>query len=495
MLTARSKGDQGMSARMEVGTKDIVVTARKPVRGAVLPARRWMLLIGGLEMVLLGLSFIAAVELRFLATPEWAMREFPRLLPYLVAFAAVVSTCYVAMGLYQTHSREGLPGQWARMLTATGLAGVVLMVAFYAVPEAHVGRGVLLIALLLGLVSTGLARWLVGAVVTQDALRRRVLVLGTGRNASLITSRMRRRADRRGFELVGFVPIGAQVDQVDAALHLDGNAPLQDLVREFGVDEIVVAVDDRRGVLPMKDLLACRVQGVGVTSLADFFEREAGKIKLGVLDPSVLVFGDGFNCHPLRRVTKRAFDVVAATVLLVCAAPAMILTALAILIESGFGQPILYRQERVGEGGRSFFVLKFRSMRTDAEKDGVARWAQANDDRITRVGRFIRKVRIDELPQVFNVLRGDMSFVGPRPERPQFVERLVREIPYFALRHCVKPGITGWAQLRYAYGASVEDAAEKLKYDLYYVKRHSLLFDFAILLQTVEVVLFGKGAR
>jgi lipopolysaccharide/colanic/teichoic acid biosynthesis glycosyltransferase len=173
----------------------------------------------------------------------------------------------------------------------------------------------------------------------------------------------------------------------------------------------------------------------------------------------------------------------------------MILTAWAIVIESGFGQPILYRQERVGERGRSFLVLKFRSMRTDAEKDGVARWATTNDDRITRVGRFIRKVRIDELPQIFNVLRGDMSFVGPRPERPQFVEQLTREIPYFGLRHCVKPGITGWAQLRYAYGASVEDAAEKLKYDLYYVKNNSLLFDIAILLQTVEVVLFGKGAR
>jgi sugar transferase (PEP-CTERM system associated) len=207
------------------------------------------------------------------------------------------------------------------------------------------------------------------------------------------------------------------------------------------------------------------------------------------------VFTDGFNRDGLRQATKRIFDVVSSSLLLVLAAPVMILTTLAILLESGLGQPVLYRQERVGEGGRVFKVLKFRSMRTDAEKDGVARWATSNDDRITRVGRFIRKVRIDELPQIFNVLRGDMSFVGPRPERPQFVEQLAREIPYFGLRHCVKPGITGWAQLRYAYGASVEDAAEKLKYDLYYVKNSSLMFDIAILLQTVEVVLFGKGAR
>jgi sugar transferase (PEP-CTERM system associated) len=484
-----------MSARFEASAKGIEVGRRKPARGAMLPARRWMLVIGMLEFLALAGAFIGAVDLRFLATPGWAEREFPIVAPYAVLFALVMSTCYVAMGLYQTHSREGIAGQWARMLTATGLGGVVLMVGFYAVPEAHVGRGVLLIALVLGLVSTALARWLVGALVTQDALRRRVLVIGTGRNAAQITSRMRRKADRRGFELVGFVPMGDQADQVEPALHRDPARGLKALVEENDIHEIVVAVDDRRGVLPMKDLLACRVSGVAVVSLADFFEREAGKIMLGVLDPSVLVFGDGFNCHPLRRMTKRAFDVAAASVLLLLTLPVMILTAIAILLESGFGQPVLYRQQRVGQGGRLFDVLKFRSMRPDAEKDGVARWAQANDDRITRVGRFIRKARIDELPQVFNVLRGDMSFVGPRPERPQFVERLAREIPYFNLRHCMKPGITGWAQLRYAYGASVEDAAQKLQYDLYYVKRHSLLFDLAILLQTVEVVLFGKGAR
>jgi len=348
---------------------------------------------------------------------------------------------------------------------------------------------------LLGFIATALGRLLVSLVVSREALRQRVLVIGTGRHANLLVSRMRRQTDRRGFQLVGFVPMGENVEMVDAALHIDRSPGLAALVDEHDVDEIVVAVDDRRGVLPMKELLQCRVAGTNIVSLADFFEREAGKIKLGVLDPSVLVFGEGFKCNSMRQATKRLFDVVSSGVLLVLAAPLMILTALAILIESGFGQPILYQQERVGERGHNFPVLKFRSMRTDAEKDGVARWATSNDDRITRVGRFIRKVRIDELPQIFNVLRGDMSFVGPRPERPQFVEQLTREIPYFGLRHCVKPGITGWAQLRYAYGASVEDAAEKLKYDLYYVKHNSMLFDIAILLQTVEVVLFGKGAR
>ena len=464
-------------------------------RTVVLPARRWLVLIALVDVLLLAGAFIGALELRFLSQPGWVERQFPAIAPYALMFAVVLSLSYVAMGLYQTHSREGLMGQWARMLTATGLGGVALAVAFYAVPQAHVGRGVLLIALLLGFVSTALARWLVGSLAANDALRQRVLVLGTGRNANLLNMRMRRKADRRGFELVGFVPMGEAAPEVEPAMHFDAGVGLVDLVRDNQIDEIVVAVDDRRGVLPMAALLQCRAAGINVTSLADFFEREAGKIKLGVIDPSALVFGEGFNCHPLRCATKRVFDIASATLLLLLAAPVMILTALAIMLESGFGQPILYRQERVGEGGRVFKVLKFRSMRTDAEKDGVARWATTNDDRITRVGRFIRKVRIDELPQIFNVLRGDMSFVGPRPERPHFVEQLTRQIPYFGLRHCVKPGITGWAQLRYAYGASVEDAAEKLKYDLYYVKKHSLLFDAAILLQTVEVVLFGKGAR
>ena len=294
---------------------------------------------------------------------------------------------------------------------------------------------------------------------------------------------------------MGFVPAGAEASLIPPERRLDPSGGLLALARAHGVDEIVVGADDRRGSLPMSDLLECRLAGIQVTDLATFFEREAGKIKLGIVDPSWLVFSDGFDRRQWRQVTKRAFDMAASTILLLLAAPLMLLTALAIWLESGFKGPIIYRQERVGEGGCVFTVLKFRSMRTDAEKDGKAVWAQKDDDRITTVGRVIRKLRIDELPQVFNVLRGDMSFVGPRPERPCFVADLSKQIPYFGLRHCVKPGITGWAQLRYAYGASVEDSAEKLKFDLYYAKNHSLVFDLMILMQTVEVVLFGKGAR
>ncbi len=273
------------------------------------------------------------------------------------------------------------------------------------------------------------------------------------------------------------------------------DAPLHVWVQREQVDEIVVGVDDRRGGLPMEDLLECRQLGIAVTDLTTFFERESGRVQLSLTDPSWLVFSGGFDSTPLRQLSKRCFDLAISTLVLLLTWPLMLLVALAICLESGLGQPILYRQERVGVRGKTFHLIKFRSMRTDAEMDGVALWASKDDDRVTRVGRVTRKVRLDELPQLWNVLKGEMSFIGPRPERPQFVADLGEKIRYYSLRHCLKPGLAGWAQLRYPYGASEADAVEKLKYDLYYVKNHNLLFDLLILIQTVEVVLFGRGAR
>ena len=277
---------------------------------------------------------------------------------------------------------------------------------------------------------------------------------------------------------------------------LSNHVTLEATAQHLGIDEIVVAVKEQRGgVLPLRELLDCRLNGIEIIELATFLERETGKVYLDVLIPSWMIFSQGFRRDLIRRYSERAFDVLASLVLLVAALPLMALTVLAIKLEEGLRAPILYGQPRVGYAGRVFRVLKFRSMRVDAEKDGRARWASANDDRVTRVGRFIRKVRIDELPQLFNVLGGRMSFVGPRPERPEFVQQLAETIPYYDVRHSVKPGITGWAQLCYPYGASEKDAVEKLQYDLYYVKNHGLLFDILILLQTVEVILLGKGAR
>jgi sugar transferase (PEP-CTERM system associated) len=280
---------------------------------------------------------------------------------------------------------------------------------------------------------------------------------------------------------------------VDDALLIRTDETLCALADRLNVDEIVIAPDERRGGMPMEQMLNCVQKGVQVTDLSTFFEREAGMVQLNIVDPSWLVFSGGFDYSTPRRLTKRFFDLLAATALLSVAWPAMLLVALAVKLESK--GPVIYRQIRVGEHGRHFEMVKFRSMRVDAESDGVARWATKDDDRSTRIGKFIRKTRLDELPQLFLVLTGEMSFVGPRPERPQFVEMLNSEIRYYDVRHSVKPGLTGWAQLRYPYGASVRDANEKLKFDLFYVKNHGLVFDLMIMLQTVEVVLFGRGAR
>ncbi|HJX21606.1 MAG TPA: TIGR03013 family XrtA/PEP-CTERM system glycosyltransferase, partial [Steroidobacteraceae bacterium] len=246
---------------------------------------------------------------------------------------------------------------------------------------------------------------------------------------------------------------------------------------------------------PLRELLECRIAGIDVTELLTFLERETGRVHIDVLNPSWMIFGEGFRRDPLRLLSARLLDLLASLLTVVVSLPVLVLTALAIKLEDGWRAPVFYRQARVGLAGHSFDVLKFRSMRTDAERDGQAQWAQKADPRVTRVGAVIRKLRIDELPQILNVLRGHMSFVGPRPERPQFANELVGKIPYYVLRHCVKPGITGWAQLCYPYGSSEEDAFEKLQYDLYYIKNNSLLFDLAILVQTAEVVFMGKGAR
>lgn len=457
-------------------------------------AMRWLLLLGLGEALLLAASLNVATYLRYFRYPD-QLEEFSRHMPERsLVFAVMLLLGLAALGQYQTHMRATWFGLLARQGVGFVLGGLGLVVAYYVVPQAYVGRGVLGIALVIGFIAVTALRALFLRLVEVESFKRRVLILGAGVRASQIHSRMRRRSDRRGFTVVGFVPRPGEqlVVPVEQVLTAD---TLFELVEREQVDEVVVGVDDRRGGLPMEELLECRQHGVAVTDLTTFFERESGRVQLSLTDPSWLVFSGGFNATPLRQLSKRCFDLGIATLVLLLTWPFMLLVALAIRIESGAGQPIFYLQERVGVRGKSFRLAKFRSMRTDAEIDGVARWASKNDDRVTRVGRFIRKVRLDELPQLWNVLKGEMSFIGPRPERPQFVADLATKIRYYNLRHCLKPGLAGWAQLRYPYGASDEDAAEKLKYDLYYVKNHNLLFDLLILIQTIEVVLFSRGAR
>lgn len=458
-------------------------------------ATRWILLLACSELVLLGISLNLAMYLRYFSNAD-QLSEFSQHMPQrALVFAVCIMLGLAALGQYQAHMRTSWFGLLARQAVGFALGIIGLVVAYYLVPQAYVGRGVMMIALALGFVAVTAFRALFLRLVEVEAFKRRVLILGAGMRASQIHNRMRRRADRRNFVVVGFVPREGETLAVPTEQVLSAATPLHALVQNQQVDEIVVGVDDRRGGLPMEDLLECRQLGVDVTDLTTFFERESGRVQLSFTDPSWLVFSGGFNATPLRRISKRSFDLGAAALVLLLTWPLMLLTALAIRIESGAGQPIFYRQERVGVRGQSFWLNKFRSMRTDAEMDGIARWASKDDDRVTRVGKFIRKTRLDELPQLWNVLKGEMSFIGPRPERPQFVADLTQKIRYYNLRHCLKPGLAGWAQLRYPYGASEDDAAEKLKFDLYYVKNHNLLFDLLILIQTVEVVLFGRGAR
>jgi len=321
----------------------------------------------------------------------------------------------------------------------------------------------------------------------------RVLIFGCGDKAQEV-ARIIGQSDRH-VEIVGYVPGLAGEKSVVPAEHVidtDGSLPMT--ARKLDVDEIILAIMERRGgAMPLRELLDCKLYGVRVLDLATHFEQFLGQIRLDSLKASYLIFGEGFRQTFLRNAIKRAFDFICSLILLTLASPVMIGAAIAIVVETGF--PLFYRQERVGLDGRLFYVIKFRSMRTDAEKDGKPQWAKAGDSRVTRVGRIIRKLRIDELPQLISVLKGDMSLVGPRPERQFFVDKLTQDIPFYAVRHSVKPGVTGWAQVRYPYGASVEDAMQKLQYDLYYVKNHTLFLDMVILFETVGVVLSGKGAQ
>lgn len=456
---------------------------------------RWLLLLALLEVGLLTLSVKLASQVRYFGDAS-ALAGFSEYIwPRALLFALMIALGMAALGLYQAHMRETWFGLVARQAVGFVFGVVALIVIYYVFPQVYIGRSVFGLAMAFGFVLVAALRVVFMRLIDVESLKRRVLILGAGESAALIPRWMRRRADRRGFTIVGFVRMGAETIAVpeDLLLVLDGS--LLVWARRLQIHEIVVGPDDRRAGLPMEELLDCKQAGIAVTDLATFFERESGKVKLSLIEPSWLVFSDGFDFSPLRRVVKRVFDVSTALIVLALTWPFMLIVALAIRIESGSGQPILYRQERVGEHGRVFALTKFRSMRTDAELDGVARWATRNDDRVTRVGRIIRKSRLDELPQLGNVLRGEMSLVGPRPERPQFVAELAGKIRYYNLRHCVKPGLAGWAQLRYPYGASEEDATEKLKYDLFYVKNNNLLFDLLILIQTVEIVLFGRGAR
>jgi sugar transferase (PEP-CTERM system associated) len=380
-----------------------------------------------------------------------------------------------------------------RLLQAAGAASILLAALYFLMPDLMIGNGIFMSALFVFLVAILGWRLLFNYVSGSMKLQERVLFVGTGETARKVARQI---LDQREFayRVIGFIDddasrIGERI--VNPAI-VGTPADIDRLIAEHHIDRIVVGLSDRRGKLPVEELLRAKMAGIRVEDATTTYERVTGKLLIDDLRPSFLIFSEGFRVSRATRLMKRTIDLILSLVLAVLSFPLMVVTALLVLLEDG--RPVLYRQERVGENGRTFTLSKFRSMRKDAEKGGKPIWATDGDNRVTRIGRFIRKTRLDELPQLWNVLRGDMSFVGPRPERPFFVEQLSKEIPFYQQRHAVKPGLTGWAQVRYRYGSSLEDAMEKLRYDLYYIKHLSVFFDLTIVFDTVKVVLFRKGA-
>jgi len=424
------------------------------------------------------------------------LQDTPDLVANLWKVAVVTLICQLCLyyndfyDLTLVHSNRELV---VRLLQAAGAASILLAALYFLRPSLMIGNGIFVSALFVFLVAILVWRVAFNQISGTLKLQERVLIVGTGEAARKVARQILDQHEF-GYRVVGFIDddasrIGERI--VNPGI-IGTPSDINRLVATLHIDRIVVGLSDRRGKLPVEELLRAKMSGVRVEDATTTYERVTGKILIDDLRPSWLIFSDGFRVSRLMRLMKRTIDLTLSLLMAVGAIPVMILTAIAIWLEDG--RPVLYCQERVGENGRTFTLCKFRSMRTDAEKGGTPIWAKDGDDRITRVGRFIRKTRLDELPQLWNVLRGDMSFVGPRPERPFFVNELSAQIPFYQQRHAVKPGLTGWAQVKYRYGSSLEDAMEKLRYDLYYIKHLSVFFDLTIVFDTVKVVLFRKGA-
>lgn len=408
----------------------------------------------------------------------------------LVIYALLALTTLAAVGLYRAEELRSPRYALARLLVGLSLTVFVIGFVGFFFPGATFWRSTLLSALMLSGAALLALRIVLDKAIDVEGFKRRVVVLGAGQRAARLKALSLR--PESGFRIVGFVAMTEQSAVAEAIPRAD-IADLSRHIDRLDGTEVVLALEERRNSLPLKDLLKVKTAGVSVNEFSSFLERETGRVDLDTLNPSWLIFSDGFSSgRAISSAVKRGFDIVASGLVLVLTAPIVLLFALLVKLDSR--GPAFYRQTRVGHYGQQFDLIKLRSMGTDAERGG-AQYAQENDPRITRVGRFIRATRIDELPQCWNVLKGDMSFVGPRPERPQFVRELDEVLPYYAERHIVKPGITGWAQVNYPYGASIEDSRHKLEYDLYYAKNYSLFLDLLIALQTLRVVLWNEGAR
>jgi sugar transferase (PEP-CTERM system associated) len=447
------------------------------------------------------LALLDAMLLMMAAEAAWVLRAYQigmtveplyeRWIP-MVSFALVVQLGMIGVGVYGTEALQSVRFALMRLLTAVSLGIILLATLYFVFPSVALWRSNLAYAMPLAVIGPMLLRIAFAAALGGEAFRRRILVLGAGSRAARIADLAS--SGSAGFIAVGFVAMTDETPAVPMAIHRTKIDSLADHVVALNAGEVVLALEERRNALPLDDLLRIKTTGVHVNEISSFLERETGRVDLATVNPSWFIFSDGFTAgQRVSKVAKRLFDIVASLLVLILMGPVVAVAAIIVKLDSV--GPAFYRQRRVGLYGQPYNIFKLRSMRQDAEAGGKAIWAAEADPRITRIGRFLRMTRIDEIPQAWNVLKGEMSFVGPRPERPEFVQELEREIPYYAERHMVKPGLTGWAQINYPYGASIDDARCKLEYDLYYAKNYTPFLDVLILLQTLRVVLWPEGVR
>lgn len=448
---------------------------------------RLLVLLGG-EIAAIYASFRLAVLIRFWGQSDVVFYDTHGFWKVLF-ITALALLCSHYMELYDLPQLTSPNEMYARILTLLGTVCFLLAFLTYFFPSFSVGRGVFLIGVCLLALTWTLWRWAYGRLVLLPAMRERVYLLGRGERASHIAETIRTR-EELGMDVVGWAEAWESNNDLPSGDSL-GGILLQE-ARRYAVKRVIVALDDRRGKMPVQELLNLRMQGVLIEDGATMLEKISGQIEVDTLHPSALIFSDGFRLRPKHRLIRDLVSTILALALSIITLP--LIPIIALLIKLTSKGPVLYRQRRLGFRNRIFNCYKFRTMRADAEADSGPTWALDDDPRVTKIGKFLRLTRLDEIPQIWNVLRGDMEFVGPRPERPEFIAQLTEEIPYYPLRHVVRPGITGWAQINYKYGNSVNDSKEKLKYDLFYIKNMSLTLDLWILFQTVRTVLLGKGA-
>ncbi len=451
-----------------------------------------ILLIAG-DIIITFASVYAGVYLRLFSSGYYDvfLKQYSPLFPRAMAFSlSIVFLCFF-INLYSLERIDGRKEIFLKIFFAAFLASFVLAAFYYFIPYIQLGRGILFLSICISILSQSI--WHIGydLFLKLPVVAKKVLILGTGPIANTMGKLLS--SNNNGFALAGYVnclgePVHVPIDSVVG----NGDSLLAVALKER-VQKIVVSLGERRGTFPVREVLNCKLRGIDIIDGHSFYEQLTGKLLIENMNPSHLIFSEGFRITVFRRYIKRLFDVVLAACAIVFAIPLLIIIPVLIKLDSR--GPVLFRQKRVGEGEKHFILYKFRSMIDGAENDSGPVWSQSGDARVTKLGMLLRKTRLDEIPQLFNVIFGDMSFMGPRPERPFFVESLKRQIPYYSERHCIKPGITGWAQVRYEYGDSMEDAIEKLRYDLYYIKYQSISLDLLIVLDTIKVILSGRGGR